>query len=298
MLVLTSIAIFSLLRLIPGDPAVVLAGQDAPLESVEALRSQMGLDRPLPVQYVIWVGEVLQGNLGTSYVADRPVSELISQRLPATAELAVAAFVLVVVCGLASGILAALHRGRLLDWLISSFNTVALSVPPFWTGLLFLLLFGLTLRWLPLSGRVPITEDVVDAGRHLLLPALTLGLAMTPELSWFVRNSLLDVISHDYVRTARAKGLAERQVVRGHVLRNALIPVLTVLGVQVSRLLGGAVVVESVFGWPGLGRLLVQSILNRDYPTVQGVLLFIVTVFVLINLLTDLLYTWADPRLR
>lgn len=297
-LILASMAIFILLRMIPGDPAVVLAGPDAPAESIEALRARLGLDEPLPLQYLYWMKEVVQGNLGTSYLANRPVTDLIGQRLMATVELAVAAYLIMLVAGLATGIIAALHRGRTLDWAISTLNTVGLSVPSFWMGTLFLLFFGLRLEWLPLSGRVPLTEDPIEALRHLALPAITLAIAMTPELSWFVRNSVLEVIGQDYVRTARAKGLSEQRIIQGHVLRNALIPVLTILGVQAGRLLGGAVVVESIFGWPGLGRLLLQSILSRDYPTVQGLLLFIVTLFVIVNLITDLLYTVADPRLK
>jgi ABC-type dipeptide/oligopeptide/nickel transport system permease component len=296
-LILASIAIFALLRLIPGDPAAVIAGPDAPVETIEVLRTELGLDRALPVQYGLWLKEVVQGNLGTSYLTNQPVTDLIWQRLPATAELAIAAYGIMLIAGLTMGVLAALNRGSKVDWAFTALNTVALSVPSFWTGTLFLLYLGLRLEWFPLSGRVPPTEDFRDSLMHLVLPATTLAIAMTPELFWFVRNSVLEVLGHDYVRTARSKGLSEPSVIRGHVLRNALIPVLTILGVQAGRLLGGAVVVESIFSWPGIGRLLLQSILSRDYPTVQGVLLFIVTLFVLVNLVTDLLYTVVDPRI-
>lgn len=297
-LLLASLAIFALLRLIPGDPAAMLAGPDASQDAVEAIRIQFGLDRSLPVQYFYWVVEALQGNLGVSFITGQPVTQMILDRLPATVELAATAYLLMVVVGVTTGIVAGLKRGKPADLSITALNTVALSIPGFWTGILLLLVFGLKLRWLPLAGRVPVTEDPLDALRHLILPAITLALAMMPELSWFVRNSVLDVLSNDHVRTARAKGLAEPQVISGHVLRNAMIPILTILGLQAGRLLGGAVVVESIFGWPGLGRLLLQSILNRDYPMVQGILLLIVVIFVTVNLVVDLLYLAADPRLR
>ncbi len=297
-LLLASMAVFGLLRLVPGDPAAVIAGPDASQEAVEAIRTQFGLDRALPVQYGYWAAQAIQGNLGTSYVTGKPVSALIVERAPATLELALSAYVLMVVAGVSSGVVAALRRGRPADMAITTANTIALSIPSFWTGLILLLVFGVKLGWLPLAGRVPLLEDPRDALAHLLLPAITLALAMTPELSWFVRNSVLDVMSNDYVRTARAKGLAESHVFNRHVLRNALIPILTILGLQAGRLLGGAVVVESIFGWPGLGRLLLQSILNRDYPTVQGILLLIVMIFVVVNLIVDLLYVVVDPRLR
>jgi peptide/nickel transport system permease protein len=295
---LTSGLIFLILHLVPGDPAAVLAGSDAPPEVVEALRKEMGLDRSLPVQYVLWLGRVLQGDLGVSYVSKFPVWTLIRRRLPATLELTVAGLAVGMVLGMPAGILAAVRRGRLVDLLVTSGNALFLSVPNFWIGITFILVFALALDWLPPSGRVPLVESPLAAVKFLILPALTLGLHIAAIFARFSRTALLEVLNEPFIRTARAKGLREWVVIVRHAFSNALLPVLTVLGLQAGYLLGGAVVVESVFAWPGLGRLIVESIGNRDYTAVQGVLLVFVGMFVLVNLLTDLAYGWADPRIR
>ena len=297
-LLLTTVLIFSILHLVPGDPAAVLAGSDAPPEVIEALRREMGLDRSLPVQYVLWLGRVLRGDLGVSYVSKFPVWTLILRRLPATLELTVAGLTVGVLLGMPAGILAAIRRGRLPDLLVASGNALFLSVPNFWIGITLLLAFALALNWLPPSGRVPLLVSPLVALRFLALPALTLGMHIAAVFARFSRTAILEVLSQPFIRTARAKGLRERAVILRHAFRNALLPVLTILGLQAGYLLGGAVVVESVFAWPGLGRLILESIGNRDYTTVQGTLLVFVAMFVLVNLLTDLAYGWADPRVR
>jgi peptide/nickel transport system permease protein len=295
---LTTVLIFLILHLVPGDPAAVLAGSDAPPEVVEALRKEMGLDRSLPVQYVLWLSRILRGDLGVSYVSKFPVWTLILRRLPATVELTVAGLAVGVILGVPAGILAAVHRGRPLDLLVTSANALFLSVPNFWIGITLILAFALALNWFPPSGRVPFVENPLLAIKFLILPAFTLSLQISAIFSRFSRTALLEVLNEPFIRTARAKGLREWVVIVRHAFRNALLPVLTILGLQAGYLLGGAVVVESVFAWPGLGRLIVESIGNRDYTAVQGVLLVFVGMFVLVNLLTDLAYGWADPRVR
>jgi peptide/nickel transport system permease protein len=297
-LFLTTVGIFLLLHLVPGDPAAVLAGSDAPPDVVAALRSEMGLDRPLPVQYALWLGRILRGDLGVSYVNKFPVSQLIAMRLPATAELAAAGLVVGLVLGIPSGVLAALRRGRLADYIVTAANALLMSVPNFWAGIALILVFALGLALLPPSGRIPLTVDPARALTFLLLPAITLGLHIAAIFSRFTRTALLEVLGEPYIRTAHAKGLGQAAVVLRHGFRNALIPVVTVFGLQAGYLLGGAVVVESVFAWPGLGRLIVESIGNRDYTTVQGALLVFVATFFLVNLATDLAYAWIDPRIR
>ena len=295
---LTTVLIFLILHLVPGDPAAVLAGSDAPPDVVEALRREMGLDRSLPVQYLFWLSRVLRGDLGVSYVSKFPVWTLILRRLPATLELTVAGLAVGVILGMPAGILAAIRRGRLLDFLVTSSSALFLSVPNFWIGITFILAFALALNWLPPSGRVPLVENPLTALKFLILPALTLGMHIAAIFARFSRTALLEVLNEPFIRTARAKGLREWVVIVRHAFRNALLPVLTILGLQAGYLLGGAVVVESVFAWPGLGRMIVESIGNRDYTAVQGVLLVFVGMFVLVNLLTDLAYGWADPRIR
>jgi len=297
-LFLATVAIFLLLHLVPGDPAAVLAGSDAPPDVVTALRREMGLDRPLPVQYVRWLGRVLRGDLGVSYVNRFPVRDLIAMRLPATLELAAAGLLVGALIGLPTGVLAALRRGQPADYAVTALNALLMSVPNFWAGIAFILVFALGLALLPPSGRIPLATDPVRALTFLLLPAVTLGLHIGAIFSRFTRTALLEILGEPYIRTAEAKGLGRRAVVLHHGFRNALIPVVTVFGLQAGYLLGGAVVVESVFAWPGLGRLIVESIGNRDYTTVQGALLVFVAAFFSVNLLTDLAYALIDPRVR
>jgi peptide/nickel transport system permease protein len=298
LLFLASVAVFLLLRLIPGDPATTIAGPNARPEQLEAVRQDLGLKRPLPVQYGIWLGNVLRGDLGTSYVSRHPVRQLIQGRLAATAELAVSAMMLAVVVAFPVGVVTAVRRGSWLARVLSGYTALVMAVPTFWLGLLLLLFFGLWLDWLPMSGYVSLFEAPFTAAKHLLLPAVTLAAALSAVLARMLGTALLEVLDNDYVRTARAKGLAEGQVLRRHALKNALIPVVTLLGIQLGQLLGGAVITEAIFQWPGLGQLILQGINNRDYTVVQGTMLFLVAVFVLVNLLVDLSYGLLDPRIR
>jgi peptide/nickel transport system permease protein len=284
--------------MLPGDPAVVLAGQDATPATLQAIREANGLDQPLPLQYVIWIKNVVRGDLGVSFFTKAPVAQLLAQRIPATLELGIAGMVLTVLIGIPTGIVAAVRSRHMPDWIISGFNGLAVAVPSFWLGILAIIFFSLVLGWLPPGGRGDFFKDPLLESKFLLLPALTLALPFAAGVSRLVKGSMLEVLGDDYVRTARAKGVAEPGVVRRHALRNALVPVVTILGLQFGRLLGGAVITESVFSWPGLGRLIRDSIGNRDYAVVQACLLMLVVVFVVVNLLTDITYGFLDPRIR
>jgi peptide/nickel transport system permease protein len=295
---LATLVIFLGLRILPGDPAMVLAGQDASPETLAAIRQANGLNEPLPVQYVIWLGNVVRGNLGVSFFTRAPVSQLLAQRAPATLELGIAGMLLTILLGIPTGILAAVRAHKPSDWVVSAFNGLAVAVPGFWLGILAILLFSLVLGWLPPGGRGDLMRDPMLELKFLLLPAVTLALPGAAALSRLVKASMLEVLGDDYVRTARAKGVAQSGVIWGHALRNALVPVATVLGLQFGRLLGGAVITESVFSWPGVGRLIRDSIGNRDYAVVQACLLLLVMLFVVINLMTDVAYGILDPRIR
>ncbi len=297
-LFLSSVLVFLIIRLVPGDPARVLIGLDASQEEVAAVRRSLGLDQPLPVQYVRWLGRVVRGDFGESLINRFPVRELVLAKLPATIELALAAFLVSLVVSVPLGIFAAVRAGRWPDYLLSFFTAIYLGTPNFWVGILYILLFSVTLSILPPSGRVPFTADPLGALPHLVMPVLTLALPVAMVQTRFIRAAFLEVLGQDYIRTARAKGLGERVVLLRHGLRNALIPVVTILGIQFGHLLGGAVIVESLFAWPGVGRMLVDSITNRDYAITQAGLLYLVSIFLLVNFVVDLLYGVIDPRIR
>lgn len=290
--------VFMVIHLIPGDAAAVLAGPNATPEALAAIRKEMGLDQPLLVQYVLWVGHVLQGDLGKSTLSGQPIIKLLQTRAPATIELTIAAMMISMLIALPLGILSATHvRGRL-EWLISTVQSLWLAIPNFWAGILSIILFSLVLRWLPPGGRVADASDIGGTIKSLILPATTLALYLAAGLSRFIKFNLLEVFFDDYVRTARAKGLASTTVVYRHALRNALLPVVTILGVQFASLLGGTIIIESVFSWPGVGGMMLDGISNRDYGVVQAGLLLLVLLFVIINLLVDLSYALLDPRIR
>ncbi len=297
-LVVASVALFGLIHALPGDPALIFAGIDASPEAVEAVRRSLGLNQPLPVQYLRWLRHALRGDLGHSYTSGFPVTTLIAGRLAATAQLAAAAVMLGTALGVLAGVAGALWDGSPPEKLVSSVTAVSLSLPNFWLGLLLILIFGVGLGWLPTSGRIDPLQDPAGGLRHLTLPAFTLSLHLAAVVSRFLKAAMLDAFREQYIRTARAKGLQERRVVFGHVFPNALLPVVTVVGLQFGSLLGGAVLVEEVFGWPGLGRLVLQAVTGRDYLVLQGILLLLVLTFVLVNLLTDLAYAGLDPRIR
>jgi peptide/nickel transport system permease protein len=290
--------VFMVIHLIPGDAATVLAGPNASAEALAAVRKDMGLDQPLLVQYVVWVGHVVQGDLGKSTLSGQPISRLLLARAPATIELTVAAMIISMVVAVPLGILSATHvRGRL-EWLISTLQSLWLAIPNFWAGILAIIVFSLVLRWLPPGGRVADGNDLGNSIKSLILPATTLSLYLAAGLSRFIKFNLLEVFFDDFVRTARAKGLNDTAVMYRHALRNAMLPVITILGVQFAGLLGGTVIIESVFSWPGVGGLMLDGIANRDYAVVQGGLLLLVLLFILINLLVDLTYAVIDPRIR
>ena len=297
-LFLTSVIVFLMVYLIPGDPAQTILGPDARPEQIKAVRQEMGLDKPLPVQYVIWLGRALRGNLGKSFINDYPTLQLILMKLPVTLDLTVASFLVALTISLPLGVLSAIRPRGWINWFSYYYNALAMAVPTFWLGILLVLIFGLQLKLLPTSGYVPFLSDPLKALRFLVLPAITLGAYVSAVLARFLKAALLETLHQDYVRTARSKGLLEQSVIMGHALKNALIPVVTVLGLQFGAFMGGAVITEAIFDYPGMGRMLLYAILTRDYSVVQGTILFVVTAFVLINLVTDVVYAFLDPRIR
>ncbi len=297
-LVVVGILIFLMIRLIPGDPVTFLVPEDATQEQIDAVTAKLGLDQPIPVQFVLWARAALVGDFGESLHNRVPVRDLIAARLPASVELAVAAMVVTLAIGIPLGLASGLRPGSKLDVVASTFASVVLAVPLFWFAILLILYFAVYLGWVPPGARVGFDAGVATELRYLLLPAFSLGLAHAPFLSRFMRNGILEVSSEDYVRTAYAKGIPRSWVVRRHIIRNALIPVLTTAGIIFGGLLGGVVVTEAVFNWPGLGTLLLQGINARDYTVVQAVMLLVVVIFVVINLLVDILYGIIDPRIR
>lgn len=297
-LLVVSILVFAMVRAIPGNPAQVLLGPQAPPEQVEALEESMGLNQPVWSQYGIWISDILRGDLGNSWINRFPVAKLIQMKVGATVALALGSLFVAIMIAVPVGILGALRAGSRLERVTSLYTSVALGVPTFWLGILLILAFSLRLKWLPPSGYVPFTEDPASSLKMLILPSVTLGVYLSAIFARFIKAAMLEVLRQDYVRTAYAKGLRQRAVVWRHVMKNALIPVVTVFGIHFGGLLSGAVVVETIFGWPGLGRLLVTSIASRDYAVVQGVILLAAAAFLFANLLTDLTYGLLDPRIR
>jgi len=293
-----SALVFVVVRILPGDPAALIMGTEGSREASDRLRESMGLNRPLPVQYVEWLARALRGDLGRSIQYDLPVGELIASRLPVTLPLALMAAAFMVVAAVPLGLYAATSHRRAGDYATMILSQIGISVPQFWAGLLLILLFSVTLGWVRSGGFEGWSSGVGAALRSLLLPAIALGLFQAAVLVRATRSAVLDVLREDYVRTARAKGLSELRVVGRHTLRNALIPIITVAGIQLGQLLAGAIVLESVFALPGLGRLALGAITARDLPVVQGVALFIASTIVVINFAVDLVYTVLDPRIR
>jgi peptide/nickel transport system permease protein len=293
-----SVIVFTIVRLIPGDPAAVMLGTEATPQVLAQIRQEMGLDQPIPVQYLKWLENVLAGNFGTSWVSKKPALTLILGALPVTLQLVAGSFLVALVIAFPAGIFSAIRPRSWIDQGSTTFALLGISLPSFWLGIMLVLLFSLELRWLPPSGYLSVTADPLGALRTSLLPAVTLGVALAAPLTRFLRSGMLDVLGLDYVRTARAKGLTEKRVVGRHALKNALLSVVTILGLQLGTLLGGSIVIEQVFGWPGIGRLSLAAIQQRDYGVVQGIVLFVAAIFVLINFAVDLLYLYLDPRIR
>ncbi|KJY33312.1 MULTISPECIES: ABC transporter permease [Streptomycetaceae] len=297
-LLLASFLVFLILRLIPGDPATSLAGPDAGPAAVAAIRAQLGLDRPLFGQYLHWLGQLLTGDLGPSYAIGGQVADLITDGLGATAQLTAAALLLVVLIALPLGVLGATARRRPVGAAVRAFTTAVLAVPPFVTGVLLVLLFAVTLGLLPAGGHESLLDAPDLALQYLLLPAVCLALPSAAVLARYLTDGIERALAEDYVRTATAVGVSRRRIVWRHALPNALPSAVTVLGLQIGHLVAGAVLVERIFAWPGLGQLVEQGVLRRDYPVVQDLLLLIVAVYVTVQLLTDLVYAWLDPRIR
>lgn len=292
-----SVLAFAIMHVVPGDPVRLIAGPDAPEEVVDRIRTELGLDRPLHVQYLSFLGRALQGDLGRSLRSRAPVVDDILARFPATLELTTVSMVIAVLIGIPLGVVSAVRRSTWVDYLAMGTSLSALSMPIFWLAIVAIWLFSLHLGWFPVSGRGGAVWEW-DGMRHVALPALTLATTSVAIIGRLTRSGMLDVLGRDYVVTARAKGVSQLGVVGKHALANALIPVVTVVGLQYGFLLGGAVVTETIFAWPGIGRLAMTAILQRDYPVVQGCVLLVAVLFVLINLVVDLLYAWLDPRIR
>ncbi|MGN6581074.1 MAG: ABC transporter permease [Bordetella sp.] len=290
--------VFVILRITPGDPAAVMLGPQATQQDIAALRAQLGLDQSILTQYVTWLGHLAQGDLGRSIFLNKPVLTVLADRAEPTFWLTLMSLAIATAIALPVGILSAVKRGTALDQTVQGFSMFTSSVPSFWLGLLLMEFFSVKLGWLPVSGYGGPGAGIGDRLSHLILPAVVLGLVNSALITRFIRASMLDVLRDDYVRTARAKGLTETRVILRHAVRNALIPILTVLGLTAALLVSGAVVTETVFGLPGVGSLVVSAVLRRDYPVIQGALLVIAAIYVLINLFIDLLYLLVDPRVR
>jgi peptide/nickel transport system permease protein len=295
---LVTLIAFSIMSLVPGDPAAIIAGATATDAEIAELRQALGLDRPFLARLVAWYGDLLRGDLGRSILLQRPVTQAIAERLPVTLALGAYAMLLTVVAGVGLGVLAAVRQNTWLDQLCMTVAVLGVSIPNIWLALLFVFLFAVTLGWFPTGGYVPFAQDPMGALVSLTLPAVALALMQVGLLARMTRSAMLEVLRQDFVRTARAKGLPGWFVVLRHALGNALIPLVTVMGIILSLMISGTVVIESVFSLPGMGRLIVNAIQRRDYPVIQGGLLLIATSLVLVNLAVDLLYAWLDPRVR
>ncbi len=292
-----SVVVFALVHLVPGDPIRVSLGTRFDPQTYAALRARAGFDKPLPLQYLSYIGHAVTGDLGVSFRSGEPVSSILLGRLPATLTLTLAAMVVALLIAVPLGAFSAIRQGSKLDYFATVVSQLGVSVPDFWMAILLILLFAGTLGWFPASGYVSPLSSPIGWLHHVALPAVTIGLVSGSILTRFVRSAVLESLGQDYTRTARSKGLHERDVISHHVLRNAWVPIVTVTGVQLASLLGGVIVVEVIFGWPGLGRLTLDAVQSRDYPVMQGAVLLFATLFLVVNLLVDLLYAALDPRI-
>ena len=297
-LFLVSMAIFAVLMVIPGDPAQIILGVHATPETLQRVRHQLGLDRPLILQYLSYMGNLVMGDLGRSITYDVSIASLIFSRLQVTVPLAILSLILAIVLSIPLGVYSSLHRNQVGDYGIMVFSQIGLAVPAFWAGILFILLFAVTLHWLPAGGFKPWQVNPIKTLESLFLPALSLGLVRAAVLTRMTRSSMLEILGEDYIRTAKNKGLPRRVVVKKHAFRNAIIPVITIVGLQAGDLLAGAIIVENVFHLPGVGRLVFEAIGQRDLPVIQGVVLFIAGMIVVINFMIDMAYRYLDPRIR
>jgi peptide/nickel transport system permease protein len=292
-----SIIVFALMQLVPGDPVRVALGTRFDQETYDALRARAGLDRPLVAQYFSYLGNALTGDLGVSFRTGQPVTTILLSRLPATLSLAGMSMLIALLIAFPLGLISATRSGKAADYVSTVFSQLGVSIPDFWMAILLILLFTSWLGWLPPSGYVPFTESPLGWLEHIILPALTVGVVSGSILTRFVRSATLESMAQDYVRTAESKGLPGKVVLRRHIVRGALVPIVTITGVQLATLLGGIVVVEVIFAWPGIGRLTLDAVNSRDYPLMQGTVLVFAAIFLLVNLLVDLLYAALDPRI-
>ncbi|MDQ0338532.1 peptide/nickel transport system permease protein [Caldalkalibacillus uzonensis] len=297
-LFLVSVIVFSLVHLTPGDPARMMLGQEATPEALEALREQLGLNLPLYIQYFNWLTGILQGDFGVSLKDNTPVLSILLEKLPVTIQLTVFSFIIALLIAIPAGIISAVRKGTKWDYVGTMFSLGGVSIPPFFLGILLIFIFAVSLGWLPPSGYVEPWVDFKQSMLLMILPALTIGVRLSAELTRMLRSSLLEVLQADYIRTAYAKGVMEKGVIFGHALKNALIPVVTVSGLQLATFFGGAVITETIFAVPGLGRLIVDAILTRDFPVVQGAVLFMAVAVVVVNFIIDILYSILDPRIK
>jgi len=297
-LILVSLFVFTLQKLLPGDPVLAMAGEERDPAVMEYLRDKYRLNDPIPVQYLNWVGNVLTGDFGTSLRTEQPVTTLLASKLPVTLELAVLALLIALLIGIPTGIISAVRKGTVVDYGANVIALSGISIPHFWLGILLIMVFAVKLQWLPASGFVPLGEDFGQNLKTLILPAFVLGAGLSGILMRHTRSAMLEVLRTDYVRTARAKGLFPRTVILKHALRNALMPIVTLTTLLFGELLGGAVLTEQVFSIPGFGKMIVDAVFNRDYAVVQGVVLCVAIGFLLLNLLADVLYRMINPRLR
>ncbi len=297
-LLVVSFLVFMMTRLVPGDAAAMMLGQEATTEQREQLRQELGLDRSVTEQAITWYGNAFRGDLGHSYFLHQPVTEALVSRLPVTLSVTLFAMFFAIVVGISAGVVASVRHGRFLDWGVMLIAIFGLSIPVFWLALNMIFIFSVRLGWFPTGGYVPITDGFFEYLRHLFMPSIALGLAYTALIARMTRSTMLEVLQQDFVRTARAKGLGQRIVILRHALRNALIPIITIIGISAGELLAGSVITETVFNLPGVGRLIVDGVRRRDFPVVQGGILIITLSYLLINLIADLLYAWANPRIR
>ena len=297
-LFIVSLISFSLMQLVPGDPAIVVAGLQATPEDVERVREQLGLNEPFHIQLLTWYGNLLQGDLGTSFLLGRDVLEVTIERLPVSISIALYALLMTLVVGILAGIIAALRQNTWIDQAVMTVALIGVSLPNFWLGLMLIVLFAVQLGWLPTGGYVDFRDDFFGWLAATTLPAVSLAMLQMGLLARITRSTMLEVLRQDYIRTARAKGLPEHRVVGKHALKNVMIPVVTVIGIVFSLLLSGSVVIETIFSIPGIGSLLGSAILRRDYPVIQGGLLLVASMLLLLNLIVDVLYAWFDPRVR
>jgi len=293
-----SLVSFILIHLVPGDTVSVILGTNTTAVSAAALRAAFGLDRPAPVQYITWLGGLLHGDFGQSFITGQPILGTIMSRLPATAELTLAALLLSLCIALPAGIIAAIKQYSAADYVGTTVSLLGLSLPSFWLATILTIVFSVVWHVLPPSGFVAITTDPVGNLRDLILPTVTLGTGLAAVVMRYTRSAMLEVVRQEYIKTARIKGLPERMIIAKHALKNALMPIVTIIGLQTAYLLGGVVIIEQIFDWPGIGKLMLNAVYQRDYPLVQGVILVIAVLFVLINLVVDILYAYLNPRIR